>query len=100
MTEHEHAEEFVILIDEDGNEYEFEVVDVIEVDGNSYAILYPVDDESEDEGYVIMRFAVDEEGEEILVDIEDDQEWEQVVAVWEELLEEEADYEDDEDDTL
>ncbi|HHW99397.1 MAG TPA: DUF1292 domain-containing protein [Firmicutes bacterium] len=97
MTEHEHAEEFVILTDEDGNEYEFEVVDVIEVDGNSYAILYPVDEESEDEGYVIMRFALDEEDEEILVDIEDDEEWEKVVSVWEELIEEEG-FEDDEDD--
>lgn len=97
MTEHEHAEEFVILTDEDGNEYEFEVIDVIEVDEKSYAILYPVDEESEDEGYVIMRFALDEEDEEILEDIEDDEEWENVVSVWEKLMEDEA-LEDDEED--
>lgn len=99
MTEQEHQEELVILTDEDGNEFEFEIVDVIEVNGNRYAILYPVDEETEEEGYVIMRFEVDEEGEEILVDIEDDEEWEKVVEAWEEIMEAEADeLEEEEDD--
>lgn len=97
MTEHEYAEEFVILTDEDGNEYEFEIVDVIEVDGQRYAILCPADEDVMDEGYVVMRFALAEEDEEILIDIEDDAEWEKVVNFWEELLDEEMLFEEDED---
>ncbi|MGI6343814.1 MAG: DUF1292 domain-containing protein [Bacillota bacterium] len=90
----DHFEEFVILTDEDGNEYEFEIVDVIEVEDKRYAVLYPVDD-AEDEGYVIMRFEVDEDGEEMFVDIEDDDEWQRVIDAWEALLEEEEEYEEE-----
>ncbi|RJQ25830.1 MAG: DUF1292 domain-containing protein, partial [Peptococcaceae bacterium] len=70
-------EETITLIDEEGVEHDFTLVDIIEVDGFEYAILLPVNDEEEDEA-IVLRFTQDEEGNDLLIDIEDDEEWEKV----------------------
>lgn len=77
-------EETIILTDEEGKEHEFNLIDVITVDGEEYAILQPVDEDDA----IILRFDVDENGEEILCDIEDDEEWEKVADAWQEMQEE------------
>ncbi len=84
-------EEKVVLVDEDGEEHEFALIDVIEVDGAEYAILQPLDDELEEEDVdaIILKITKDENGEDILIDIEDDEEWEKVADAWQDLLEEE-----------
>jgi len=81
------AEEVVTLVDEEGEEHDFTVIDIIEVDGSEYAILLPVDEESNEA--IILKFTQDEEGNELLVDIEDDEEWEKVSDAWEEMMAEE-----------
>lgn len=80
-------EEVITLVDEEGAEHDFEVIDIIEVDGSEYAILLPVEEE-EDEA-IILKFTRDEDGNELLVDIEDDEEWEKVADAWEEMMAEE-----------
>lgn len=95
-------EEVITLVDEEGEEHDFEVIDVIELEGEKYAILLPVlegeedteaetEDEEDSEEAIILKFARDEEGNEFLVDIEDDEEWEKVAGLWEEMLAEEED---------
>ncbi|WP_227765899.1 DUF1292 domain-containing protein [Zhaonella formicivorans] len=89
---HEHhedcdCEDIIILQDEDGNDHEFSIVDVLELDDNKYAILLPTDEEMDEA--VILKIDVDENGDEILFEIEDDEEWEAVARAWEKLLEEE-----------
>ncbi|MBR0374931.1 MAG: DUF1292 domain-containing protein [Firmicutes bacterium] len=74
--------ETLILIDEEGVEHEFEVEAFLEVDDERYAVLIPISEEYEDEA-VIMRFGKDENGEEVLFDIESDEEWERVADVYE-----------------
>lgn len=74
--------ETLILIDEEGLEHEFEVEAFLEVDEERYAVLIPISEEYEDEA-VIMRFGKDENGEEVLFDIESDEEWERVADVYE-----------------
>ncbi len=88
MTE---QEEVITLVDEEGAEHDFTVIDIIEVDGSEYAILLPVEEDNEEESNeaIILKFARDEEGSELLVDIEDDEEWEKVSDAWEEMLAEE-----------
>lgn len=81
------ADEVVTLVDEEGTEHDFTVIDIIEVDGSEYAILLPVDEENNEA--IILKFAKDEEGNELLVDIEDDEEWEKVSDAWEEMISEE-----------
>jgi putative Holliday junction resolvase len=101
--DHEHSleDEVITLTDEDGQEHQFAILDVIEVDSKEYAILIPTDEaeeDSEDEA-VILRLETDETGEEVLVDIEDDEEWQRVAQAWEELVEveDEEDEEEEED---
>ncbi|MGI6574556.1 MAG: DUF1292 domain-containing protein [bacterium] len=82
----------IVLVDEEGNELEFEVIDVIEVDGLEYVIVQEVG--QEDKEAEVLRIDTDESGEEVLVPIEDDEELERVAQTWEEMLA--ADYEEDE----
>ncbi|NLT96202.1 MAG: DUF1292 domain-containing protein [Clostridia bacterium] len=86
--EHEYEEvEIVTLVDEDGQEHDFAFVDSIEVDGEQYAILSPIDEEEESDEAIILKIGKDENGEDILFDIEDDEEWEKVADAWQELIE-------------
>lgn len=77
-------EQVITLIDEEGAEHDFNVIDVIEVDDCEYAILLPVEEDGDEA--IILKFAQDEEGNEILVDVEDDEEWEKVADAWEERI--------------
>lgn len=78
----------ITLIDEEGVEHEFEVEAFLDVDDQKYAVLVPQSDEHIDEA-VILRFGVDEEGEEVLFDIEDDEEWKKVADAYEAFAEDE-----------
>ena len=77
---HEH-EDIIVLIDEDGTEHEFTILEYLEIDNQGYAVLLPDDDP--EGGAVIFRVETDEDGEEILYDIEDDDEFERVISVLE-----------------
>ncbi len=101
------AEQTIVLTDEEGHEHEFTIIDVIEVDERQYAVLLPVAPleaeagEEEPEGIedaVILRLEQDEKGDDVLVDIEDDDEWERVAQAWEESLEEEFEDGDEDED--
>ena len=100
MTEHDHehehdqeAEEFdtIILTDDEGKDHEFLHLDTLEVDGSTYFVLMPIneqDDEEADEA-IILKLGHDENGNEMLLDIENDEEWEKVADAWENLEDEE-----------
>ncbi|HIZ76914.1 MAG TPA: DUF1292 domain-containing protein [Firmicutes bacterium] len=91
MLENEEYEvNLVTLIDEDGTERDFEVLEIIEVDGAEYVVIAPPEgDEDEDEA-LIFRLEVDPKTkEELLVDIEDDDEWDKVAEVYMGMVEEE-----------
>ncbi|AYO30736.1 MAG: hypothetical protein PWR06_1968 [Thermoanaerobacteraceae bacterium] len=91
--------ETITLYDEDGQETEFEVLGVVNVEDNDYAILVPLDEsESEDEEAYIFRIDADENGEEVLTEVEDDDEFEAVREAWEAICEGDYDIEDISDD--
>ncbi|MBM7855027.1 uncharacterized protein YrzB (UPF0473 family) [Desulfohalotomaculum tongense] len=81
MPEHD---EVITLVDEENQEHDFTVVDVLEVEGSEYAILLPVQEDTDEA--IILKFAKDEDGNDLLVDIEEDEEWEKVADAWEELV--------------
>ncbi|MCL5677485.1 MAG: DUF1292 domain-containing protein [Firmicutes bacterium] len=83
----EEREEVIVLTDENGEEHEFTLIDVLEVDGKEYAVLLPPEDDDDDEA-VILRLETDEQGNDVLVDIDSEEEFERVAEAWEELLEE------------
>jgi len=101
----EDREDIVILTDDEGNEVEFLFLDAFEVGGRKYAVLVPLegtdDEDEENEGdYVeaseamIFRLEKDEDGDEVFVEIEDDEEWAEVTAAWEDLQDEDFEDED------
>jgi uncharacterized protein YrzB (UPF0473 family) len=83
-------EEKIVLVDEDGEEHEFVLIDVLEVDGAEYAILEPMELDVEESEAIILKVGKDENGEDILYDIEDDEEWEKVADRWQEMIEEDV----------
>ncbi|MBQ3069686.1 MAG: DUF1292 domain-containing protein [Clostridia bacterium] len=88
-----YEQELVTLMDENGNEQEFEILDAIETDTARYVALMPVFEEPEElvesSGELVIMRVEDEEDGEVLVTIDDDNEFEDVAAVFEERL---ADY--------
>lgn len=82
-----------LLTDEDGKESEFEFIGKGEVDGKHYIALIPLED-NDDGFYVVLRVDVDENGEEVLVSIDDDDEFEKVSAYFDEKLIPEIDYDE------
>lgn len=86
------SENIITLIDENGEESLFEIILSLEAEGKDYAILVPSNDEEDDDA-LIFRIDKDEKGE-ILVPIEDDEEYQIVVDVYETLMEEEGLYEE------
>ncbi|MDK2836784.1 MAG: hypothetical protein PWP21_1561 [Thermosediminibacterales bacterium] len=74
--------DLIVLCDEEGNECEFELVEVITVEEKDYALLVPTDNNS-DEAY-IFNIELDENGEYVLQEIEDDKEFQKVKKAWEE----------------
>jgi Protein of unknown function (DUF1292). len=84
----------LVLVDEDGEEHEFELLAELEIEDQSYRVLIPVGedeeaDEEEEVEVVILKVVYDEEGNEFLGDIEDDEEWEKVADAWQELADSE-----------
>lgn len=92
-------DDVVTLVDEEGIEHEFMVLDIILVNESEYAIMVPandsmVDDDSEEQEAVIFRID-DNDGEQMLTVVEDDVEWDAVAAAWEEMADD-LDEEDEE----
>ena len=80
----------VTFRDENGEEHQFVVVDLVELDDRQYAIVADPDDE--EEAY-IFRLLHEEDGTPVLVEIEDDDEWDAVAEAWEDMVAEAEDEE-------
>lgn len=80
-----YGSSFTTIIDEDGTEYELEILMDFEYNGNLYYAVTPAG--SEDDNYdVDILKVVEEDGEEILCAIEDMDELEEVNAVMIQML--------------
>nr|WP_297279044.1 DUF1292 domain-containing protein [uncultured Butyricicoccus sp.] len=73
--------DYVVLTDEDGNEVEFEHIDTVEVDGQMYMAFIPAELAVDEEAEVVILKVVEEDGEEVLVSVEDDAEADRVFAI-------------------
>ncbi len=85
--------EFYTLTDEDGNESRFELIGSVEMNENIYYALVP---EQESDEYVILKLTKDDAGEDILITIEDDDEFDRVADFFEDELFDEVDYDEGE----
>jgi uncharacterized protein YrzB (UPF0473 family) len=69
----EYGNDFVTLIDEDGNEVEFEHIDTVEYQGTTYLAFIPAELAVEEDAEVVIMQIVMEDGEEMLEAVEDDE---------------------------
>lgn len=74
----------IFLYDEDGEEVEFEVVTKLDIEGREYVIVTPMDEDTEDA--IALRIDKDEDGNEVLVTVEDDKEFELIEETYETLF--------------
>lgn len=86
--QNEYGSDFMTIIDEDGTEYELEVLSSLEYNGQTYLAVTPAGGEEEQLEVSILK-SVEEDGEPILCAIEDELELEAVYSlIMDELYEE------------
>ena len=90
MTE-DYGSDFMTIVDEDGTEYELEILSTLEYNGCTYLAVIPAGSDEEEELEVSILKSVEEDGESILTAIEDEEELEEVYSLIMDSL-----YEDDE----
>lgn len=83
--ENEYGSDFMTIVDEDGTEYELEVLSSLEYNGFTYLAVIPAGGEEGEEFQISILKSVEEDGEPILCAIEDESELE---AVYELIMEE------------
>ena len=93
----QYGSDFMTIVDEDGTEFELEVLTTLEYNGATYLAVVPaVDADEEADLEVSILKSVEEDGEPILCAIEDDEELEAVYSLIMDSLYEEDEEEDDE----
>ena len=93
LNEELGADEYYTLTDEDGNELKFELIAKAEFKGTQYYAFVPAEEEQDNEfcEYTILKSII-EDGEEMLVSIDDDDEFDDVADYFDDLFSEEIDY--------
>ena len=77
MIDH-YGSDFMTIVDEDGEEFELEVLSTVEYNGNTYMAVIPAGCEEETDPEVSILKSVEEDGEPILCAIDNDKELEEV----------------------
>ncbi len=98
----EYGNDIVTVVDDDGVEHQFEVLDRIETDDNKkYIALTAVyenpADMLDDSGELIILRVLEEDGESILEPIEDDEEFDEIGGIFQERLSELFEFENEDD---
>ena len=86
----QYGSDFITIVDEDGAEYELEVLTTVEYNGSSYLAVIPASDGEDADLEVSILKSVEEDGESILCAIEDEEELQAVYDIIMDELYEEA----------
>ena len=88
----EYGNSLVTVLDDEGKEHQFELLDAIETDEGRYVALLPIYTEAEalleDDGELVILEVVNDNGDDLLVPIEDDEVFETIAEAFQERLEE------------
>ncbi|MBR5529079.1 MAG: DUF1292 domain-containing protein [Oscillospiraceae bacterium] len=90
-----YGSDFMTIVDEDGTEFELEVLSTLEYNGCTYLAVIPAGAEEDEDLEVSILKSVEEDGEPLLCAIEDDRELESVYELIMDSLYEEEDEEED-----
>ena len=83
-------DEIYTLTDEEGNEARFELAGTRELNGETYYALIPIENDKDE--YVILKSEISENNEEMLVTIDDDDEFNSISEIFDNELFGEIDY--------
>ncbi len=75
-----YGSDYITIMDEDGTEYELEVLTTVEYNGSTYLAVLPACDLDDSSDVSILK-TVEEDGEEILCALEDDDELQAVTQL-------------------
>ncbi len=89
-AEDEDMIDVYVLTDEDGNEREYELLAEVEYDGERYVALFPLDASDEEESYGVLK-EEEENGEKMFVTIDDDEVFDRVSEIFDDILFNEVD---------
>ena len=84
----EFGSDFITIVDDDGQEFELEVLDTMDYKGETYLAFLPanMDEDDPDYGIIILRSVIDENGDELFESIDDDDELQDVYEHFSVLL--------------
>ncbi len=89
----EYGPDLITLISDEGEEFEFEILDIIENDDEKFYVLYPYYESPEqsinDSGEYYIFEVINSDGEEELAEIEDEAKLLKIAAIFEERYNEE-----------
>ena len=76
----EFGDDIITIIDDDGQEFNLEVIDSMDYNGSTYVAFLPADipEEDPDYGYVLLREIEDENGDILYESIDDEDELQDV----------------------
>ncbi len=99
--DNEFDTDLVVLVDEDGEQHTFEILDVIEHEDKNYYALLPVFDSPEEQvesdGQYYIFGVVEEDGEELLEEVDDDDLLDELDEIFTERFDSLFDDDEDED---
>jgi uncharacterized protein YrzB (UPF0473 family) len=84
----EFGSDYITIIDDDGSEFELEVLDTMDYKDQTFVAFLPADmDENDpDYGIIILRSVLDENGDELFESIDDDDELQDVYEHFSRIL--------------
>ena len=90
----EFGSDLVTIVDDEGNEFELEVIESMDYNGQTYMAFLPADmsEDDPDYGFILLRVVEDENGDEVFESIDDEDELQDVYERFMVLL-----YDDEED---
>ncbi len=91
----EERDDVVVLMDEEGQETQFEYLDTVEMGDNEYVVLLPVEDgenTTEVEEVLILRVDQDENGDDVFSSIDDESELNRVFEQFKSQAQDEFDF--------
>ena len=101
----EEESDLVVFVDENGKEYEFEIIDELTENGIQYLAMLSTeeaqdndDDEAPDSDELVVAKVIEENGEETLVLLENEEEFDKISKLFTERLSEFFDFVDEDED--
>ena len=84
----EFGSDFITIVDDDGTEFELELLDTMDYKGQTVTALPPANmaENDPDYGIIILRSVIDENGDELFESIDDDDELQDVYEHFSVLL--------------